>query len=250
MEAAGAEVLVLAADVTDPADLRRVRAEVEAGFGGLDGIVHAAGVPGGGMAEVKERADGGGGARAEARRHLALAEAFGDLPLDLVVLCSSVTAVIGGFGQVDYCAANAFLDAYARVRRTAGRARVRVAELGRLAGGRHGGGDRRPGRVPGAGRGRRHRHPWTTRCSRRAAARTVTVLGTGWSPPAPHWVLDEHRIGGVPVLPGTAHLEWVRAAVVAGLTSPAPQAAWSCATWCSWSRSRCPRAPSPSSGWS
>ena len=39
-----------------------------------------------------------------------------------------------------------------------------------------------------------------------------------------HWLLDEHRIGGVPVVPGTGHLESVRAAVVAGLTSPAPQA--------------------------
>ncbi|MDI5941164.1 SDR family NAD(P)-dependent oxidoreductase [Micromonospora sp. DH15] len=57
MEAAGASVLVLAADVTDPADLRRVRAAAEAEFGGIDGIVHAAGLPGGGMAEVKDRAE-------------------------------------------------------------------------------------------------------------------------------------------------------------------------------------------------
>ncbi|MEE3922326.1 SDR family NAD(P)-dependent oxidoreductase [Micromonospora sp. BRA006-A] len=114
MEAAGAEVLVLAADVTDADDLRRVRDEAERRFGGLDGIVHAAGLPGGGMAEVKDRD--------EARRVLApklagtpaLARVFGDLPLDFVVLCSSITAVIGGFGQVDYCAANNFLDAFAR----------------------------------------------------------------------------------------------------------------------------------------
>lgn len=34
-------------------------------------------------------------------------------PLDFVLLCSSLTAITGGFGQVDYCAANCFLDALA-----------------------------------------------------------------------------------------------------------------------------------------
>lgn len=31
-----------------------------------------------------------------------------------MVLCSSLTSIVGGFGQADYCAANAFLDAFAR----------------------------------------------------------------------------------------------------------------------------------------
>jgi acyl carrier protein len=36
-----------------------------------------------------------------------------DAPPDFVILCSSHTAITGGFGQVSYCAANAFLDALA-----------------------------------------------------------------------------------------------------------------------------------------
>jgi acyl carrier protein len=34
-------------------------------------------------------------------------------PLDFMVLCSSITSVVGGAGQIGYCGANAFLDAFA-----------------------------------------------------------------------------------------------------------------------------------------
>jgi NAD(P)-dependent dehydrogenase (short-subunit alcohol dehydrogenase family) len=113
MEQAGADVLVLAADVTDPDALRHVREQALDRYGRLDGIVHAAGLPGGGMAEVKERPAAEQVMAPKIAGTLALRETFGDLPLDFVMLCSSVTAVAGGFGQVDYCAANNYLDAYA-----------------------------------------------------------------------------------------------------------------------------------------
>jgi acyl carrier protein len=114
MERAGASVLVVAADVTDPAELRRVREQVVAEFGGLDGILHAAGLPGGGVAELKARDVATKVLAPKLAGTLALRQAFGDLALDFVVLCSSTVAFAGGFGMVDYCAANAFLDAYAR----------------------------------------------------------------------------------------------------------------------------------------
>src|SRR5205807_8181096 len=34
--------------------------------------------------------------------------------LDFLVFCSSATSLVGGVGQVDYCAANAYIDAFAR----------------------------------------------------------------------------------------------------------------------------------------
>ncbi|MFL6128579.1 MAG: SDR family NAD(P)-dependent oxidoreductase [Mycobacteriales bacterium] len=213
IEAAGAEVLAVAADVTDPAALQHVRAEVEARFGGLDGIVHAAGLPGGGMAEVRQRDAAVAVLAPKLAGTLALQQAFGDLALDAVVLCSSVTALSGGFGQVDYCAANAFLDAYAR----SGHgwpARVVSVDWG----GWRDVGMAAETAVPDAFRAL-HADPAVTPLDhplltgRRPDGTCVGTLSAAGS-----WVLDEHRIAGVPVLPGTAHLECLRAAGGSGGT--------------------------------
>nr|WP_225956564.1 type I polyketide synthase [Amycolatopsis lexingtonensis] len=213
MEAAGSVVHVVAADVTDPARLREVRELAEREFGGLDGIVHAAGLPGGGVAEVKERAAAEAVLAPKIAGTLALASAFADLPMDFVALCSSVTAVSGDFGQVDYCAANNFLDAYARGDH-GWRARVVSHDWG--------GWDE-------VGMAAEVAAPTTIRSTRTKADGPVAhpVLTTrtgedchGLVSAAAHWLLDEHRIAGVPVVPGTGHLETVRAAVEAALPKP------------------------------
>ncbi|MFC7643983.1 SDR family oxidoreductase [Streptosporangium lutulentum] len=247
MEQAGAQVLVLAADVTDPVELGAARERIEAEFGGLDGIVHAAGLPGGGMAEVKDRAAATAVLAPKVAGTLALAQVFGDLPLDWVALCSSVTSVVGGFGQVDYCAANAFLDAYAR---SAHGWRAPVVS-------QNWGGWTEVGmavevsapdgfRAARGGMAQAMDHPVL---STRVNGQDGGAECHGLVSASTHWLLDEHRIGQVAVVPGTGHLESVRAAVAASLPAPDAATSWNCGTWRSWNRSPSPTGAPRSTGW-
>jgi amino acid adenylation domain-containing protein len=120
LEASGAEVMPAAADVADPAALREVVQEALERFGAVHGVVHAAGLPGGGIIQVKSRAAAEAVLAPKVRGALALDEVFRGRPLDFLVLFSSVTAVLAQPGQVDYVAANAFLDAFAQERTARG----------------------------------------------------------------------------------------------------------------------------------
>jgi acyl transferase domain-containing protein len=109
----GAEVLPLAADMSDPQAVHAVVAQVQAQFGRLYGVVHCAGVPGGRMLMVPEGPAAGQVMAPKVRGTVALLEALAPQAPEFVVLCSSFAAVSGGLGQGEYCAANAFLDAIA-----------------------------------------------------------------------------------------------------------------------------------------
>jgi acyl carrier protein len=87
--------------------------------------VHAAGVAGGGVTEMRTRAEMMPVLAPKVAGTLALAEVFGADDLDFVALFSSVVGTVGGFGEVDYCAANAFLDAYAESAESPWRTRPR-----------------------------------------------------------------------------------------------------------------------------
>ncbi|MEH1015677.1 SDR family NAD(P)-dependent oxidoreductase [Micromonospora sp. CPCC 206060] len=234
IQALGGEVLLVRGDVTDAAALRRARDEIIDRFGALHGLIHAAGVPGGGMIEVKAFADAAAVLAPKVDGLVALADAFGDLPLDVVVLCSSVTALAGGLGQVDYCAANAFMDAYAHSPRRFAARTVSVNWGGWLDVGMaaravdghatppgHDIPQDRPVAAPEVPTfAPYHGHPWLTEVAHLAAGRVVLRGTLG---PDTHWVLDEHRINGEPVLPGTAALELMYAgfvATAAGDTGP------------------------------
>jgi NAD(P)-dependent dehydrogenase (short-subunit alcohol dehydrogenase family)/acyl carrier protein len=113
LESKGAVVLAVAADASNPVQMSAARDAALARFGRIDGIVHAAGIAGGGLIA--------GGARESIARTLApkvdgtlvLADLAKDAAVRFIVVCSSLAAVHGGLGQVDYVAANAFLDAFA-----------------------------------------------------------------------------------------------------------------------------------------
>jgi acyl transferase domain-containing protein len=199
LERAGAEVLVLAADVTSAADMQRALAELRARFGRLGGVVHAAGVASGGVVQRQSDAELLAALAAKVDGSLLLAEQTRDDPLTSFVLCSSLTAIGGGFGQLAYCAANCFLDALALHLRGRGVPAQALAwdgwsEVGMAA--RRG--------TPGEAS-----HPLLGATLLRAPA---LGLHRRRLDPARDWVFTEHRLHGRPTLPGTALVELAWAA--------------------------------------
>lgn len=220
MEAAGAKVLVVAADVTSVADMRDVRERALAAFGRIDYLVHAAGLPGGGMAEVKQQDAAKEVMAPKVAGTLALQEAFGDLDLGMVMLCSSLYAIAGEFGQLDYCAANNFMDAYARGEH-GWRAPVISANWGSWLDVGMSAEVAAPAAFRALQRGDRTSpvdHPLLTHLHAGEAEQPGWCSGVVSA--STHWLLADHRISGVPVIPGTGQLEAVRRAFVEVCQAP------------------------------
>jgi acyl transferase domain-containing protein/acyl carrier protein len=121
LENAGTRVLVLQADVSEPADVSGILEKIKtAGMPRLGGIVHAAGVLDDGilLQQNRDRFERVMKPKIEGAWHLHTLTA--DLPLDFFVCFSSAASVLGSPGQGNYAAANAFMDALARYRRGIG----------------------------------------------------------------------------------------------------------------------------------
>ncbi len=124
LEALGAEVLVVKADAGELAEMRNAIAFARERFGGVDGVVHAAGDLGQGVARALDQLE-----RVDCERQLrpklggaqVLATVLADSPIDFVLLTSSLSTVLGGLGLGAYSAANHALDAFAQVQHRAGR---------------------------------------------------------------------------------------------------------------------------------
>ncbi len=116
LEQAGAEVLVLTADVADPGQMAAAVSQTVMRFGALHGVIHAAGTVGATAVRAVTETD----ARVRAAQFgpkvggvLALAQALTGRELDFVLLMSSVSTVLGGLGFAAYAAANCFMEAFA-----------------------------------------------------------------------------------------------------------------------------------------
>lgn len=119
LEAAGATVCTAQADVADRAAMQAVVDDARRRFGPIRGVIHSAGVPAGGIIELKTRAAADAILAPKVEGTRVLESVLDAAEPDFFVLCSSLTATLGSAGQVDYTAANAFLDAWAQSRRGA-----------------------------------------------------------------------------------------------------------------------------------
>ncbi|WP_053667533.1 type I polyketide synthase [Streptomyces sp. MMG1121] len=126
LERAGADVIVAACDVADRGELAQLLAQVPASVP-LSGVVHTAGVLDDGVMAGLTPDRLAAVYRPKVDAALALHELTRHLELDAFVLYSSASGVIGGAGQGNYSAANAFLDAFAQWRRAQGLTAVALA---------------------------------------------------------------------------------------------------------------------------
>lgn len=113
LEKLGSEILVLSVDVADLSKMRRGLTRAMKIFGPVNGIIHAAGLSGEGILQLKKHETAREIFTPKIQGTIVLAEIFKNSKLDFFVLCSSIASVLGGIGLGDYCAANSFLDAFA-----------------------------------------------------------------------------------------------------------------------------------------
>ena len=211
LEALGGEVLCLAGDVCNAQDMQRVRAQAEAHFGPVTGVIHAAGV----IDDAPILAKGAGSVEAVFTPKIHGTKVIGDVwedgALDWLVLFSSSSTVTAPAGQIDYVAANDFLNAYANARK-GDLTHVTALGWGIWSG---------VGMAADAMAARIGAHlplperavaqPLLDRLSGDVEGRHIfeTDLSV-----ARHWVLSEHRTkDGTILMPGTGYLELAREAL-------------------------------------
>ncbi|MEE9385053.1 MAG: beta-ketoacyl synthase N-terminal-like domain-containing protein [Nannocystaceae bacterium] len=211
LEDLGAEVMTVAASVTDIDQLRRAVEDAEKRFGAVNGVLHAAGVLSDDLIQGKSSVEVEEVFAPKVHGTRVIEAVFSRKTLDFLVLFSSTSSVIAPAGQVDYVAANAFLNAYAQSKSQVERRTVAINwgvwnEVGMAADAAS-----KMGAAPAVREKVAAKHPLFID---RAIDRIGGAVLTAAYSPSSHWLFDEHRTGaGHAVMPGTGYLELARAAL-------------------------------------
>jgi acyl transferase domain-containing protein/thioesterase domain-containing protein/acyl carrier protein len=201
IEAAGGAVELIAADIASRGGAAHAVALASTRFGTPDGVFHAAGGINDAPILTKTRDDCEAVLAPKVSGAAELLLALDAAPASFLCLFSSTSAELGIEGQVDYAAANAYLNALAANSAASGARGPRVFavswgrwdEIGMASGG-----PLLPDGLPFLGRQIAHGRS-TTFVSRKSATES--------------WVLDDHRLAdGTPVMPGTGYLQALTAA--------------------------------------
>jgi acyl carrier protein len=116
LEELGAQVLVVQADAADRQQMQQAVQQAETVFGGLHGVLHAAGIMADHAFKLIAEAD-----RRDCQLHFGakirglqvLEEVIREKELDFCLLTSSLSPLLGGLSLFAYSAANSFMDAFA-----------------------------------------------------------------------------------------------------------------------------------------
>lgn len=203
LEALGGQVMVAPADVCNMEDMAAAVQAGEGRFGRVQAVIHAAGVVDDGPLMLKTPAQVEEVFAPKLHGTQVLHRLFADGAIDLMVLFSSTSTLTGPAGQIDYVAANEYLNAYAKARR-GGKTRVVALNWGIWAG---------VGMAAEALADRAGRvaapmvpvsAPMLDEAGFDAAGNRMFAASYGMD----RWVLDGHRTkAGQALIPGTGYLE-------------------------------------------
>lgn len=217
LEGQGASVMVFDGDVTDVGRMKDIVEEATKAFGEISGVIHGAGAVNDGLIQMKNQGDIENVFAPKIYGTLVLDELFAGKALDFFVLFSSTSTVIAPIGQIDYVAANAFLNAYAQQRNQkesgytvalnwgvwneVGMAASAAAQMGF-------------GNTKAKNDESDANYPLFSKHIRSAKnGRDLHYLTSHYASKQ-QWVLDEHRTkADQALLPGTAYIELARAAL-------------------------------------
>ncbi|MFY0597547.1 MAG: SDR family NAD(P)-dependent oxidoreductase [Cognatishimia sp.] len=111
------QLKIVSGDVCNVADMKAAIAEVQDSFGAIHGVIHAAGAIDDGPLLTKSTAQVEDVLAPKIHGTMVLDHLFEDGDLEFLTLFSSTSTVLAPAGQVDYVAANTFLNAYADSRK-------------------------------------------------------------------------------------------------------------------------------------
>ncbi len=113
IEIKGSKVVICQFDIADYDSTKNLISRMEAKYGLINGVIHCAGIADGGLIQMREDKDSEKVFEAKIYGTLILSQVFASRELDFMVASSSLSAFLKIIGQVAYCAANAFVNAFA-----------------------------------------------------------------------------------------------------------------------------------------
>ncbi len=206
----GCQLVLHRGDVCDKTNTETLFNNLDQQYGGITGVFHTAGVAGGRLIQLTDLQKTQDVLAPKVAGTMVLGDLLKSHQPEFFALFSSLTTVVPRIGQTDYTAANSFLDAYARYYGQLTGIKTTAInwgaweEIGMAANSLNTSNQ--------SEQDLKSVHPFNHPFLDRYIIKEdgTEVYSTDFNVKK-HWILDEHRIFGNPVIPGISYFEMLRA---------------------------------------
>ncbi|MFS0518811.1 beta-ketoacyl synthase N-terminal-like domain-containing protein [Nostoc sp. UIC 10607] len=208
IELRGGEVEIYNCDICDRDALAATIVDIEQRFGSINGVIQSAMVLDDGLMQLETSKKAMEVLRPKIQGTQLLFELTNNPKRSFFAISSSLASTLGLYAQADYCAANAFQDAFAQKMNTESESFVCSINWGNWS---DAGAAMRLLMDKSSVAPRLHwvPHPLFDHCVETIPGRRVYHARLSVQR---HWIVNEHRLDERPLVPGTAFLELARAA--------------------------------------